>query len=532
MHITRTVLMLISALAITGCKKSTPGTSNPVCGPDKYLCKKTATCQAIEKTCKDPQPTCPRGQVIDYGNNPQFMDEQNCVAIAQNCSCTVPPPLEHGVLGRHAALVAVGDALYASAYESRFGDLVVVSAKLNDLTTVSKTIVDGKPSTGEVTGDPRGYRDGISSPGDDVGRYTDIGASTSLIGVAYHDGTNRALKWASRPLGQDSWTHHAVALPAGDREIVGRYSSLLFEDGKPRIAFTVLGVAGTSGNVRSELRWAAAKVAAPAAASDWEISTIVGSNMSCHGLCPSGEACFTQIDALGRCEPTSGQCSGCAANQACKGGVCRSIATAKQGSIPQAAGLWPTAVVGSTGPVVIYHDAARGLLHAAQLNNGSWSIVTITGTSSDRAGRFASAIASPSGEIHVVHQRGDALHYLRLDSSTLKPAISEVVDDGTRKGAIHVVGADGAIALDANGFPHLIYQDQQTADLLYASRASGSWQPSQTTDANLGRLIKGGNLGFGFFSDLVSHGGAIYGVTLAFAPGQTPAGNLAFFKLP
>ena len=437
-----------------------------------------------------------------------------------------------GIIGRHSALAASGGTLYASAYENTYGDLVLLSAKVSDLTTIAAEVVDGVPNVTAPA--PGTYRGGITSEGDNVGHQTDIVASpTGELLISYHDVTNRSLKVATRAGGK--WATHTVAEPADDKEIVGRYTALAIVDNKPVIAYLVLNITGKDGAFTSEVRAASAAKILPAAAADWTITLVDSQAMSCQNLCASGEACVVKTDGSSACEKTGTGCDPqCASGEACVAGTCKTaLADAQHTDLPTAVGLWPCIVDAGGKPVVLYYDRVHGNLKGAIQDGTGWKLAVVKGNDSDDVGAFCSATVSQAG-IHVAYQDVGklALNYVELAPATLKPALTEVIDDGIRADGPHPVGADSAIAVDPSGKVHVIYQDAQNADLLAAVRAgANSWTPMDAQDKDLGRLLKGGARGYGFYSDLVQEGSKLYGSTFFFDQSATPKGGLELFGL-
>jgi hypothetical protein len=438
-----------------------------------------------------------------------------------------------GITGRHSALAASGGTLYASAYENTYGDLVLLSAKVTDLKTITYEVVDGVPSV--TPPEPGTYRGGITTAGDDVGYHTDIFASpTGELLISYHDRGNRSLKVATRAGGK--WATHTVAEPADDKQVVGRYTALAIVDNKPVIAFLVINIAGQGGTFTSEVRAASAEKTLPAAADDWTITTVDSQAMPCQNLCASDEACIVKTNGSSACEKTDTGCDPkCASGEACVGGACKTaLADLQHTDLPTAAGLWPCIVDAGGKPVVLYYDRVNGNLKGAIQSGASWTLAVVKGNDSDDVGAFCSATVTQGG-IHAAYQDVGklALNYVELDPATLKPKLTEVIDDGLRADGPHPVGADSAIVVDASGKVRVIYQDAQSADLLAVVRSgANSWTPLDKQDKDLGRLLKGGPRGYGFYSDLVSEGGKLYGSTFYFDQATTPKGGLEFFTVP
>lgn len=542
-HASMLGLGLLLALMV-GCSDSPPaagdaGGEGGLCGQcqsGSYCCQKTGQCETVQYNCTNIT-SCPSGEMLEYGAGP-FMDVQTCEPLPlADCSCKPGDALKPGIAGRHAALAASGTMLLASAYEQTFGDLILVSAKISDPSQITVEAIDGVPAS-TPTHDPTGYRKGISDKGDDVGQGTDIAvdeAGNPLI--SFHDVTNKALRFTQRASEALGWTAHAVATPTGTAEIVGRYTAITRVGGNPAIAFSVQNIAQTGGTFTSELRFALASSPTPKAASDWTISTIASSPSPCRNLCGTDESCFVTTTGS-QCKKKGTGCATCATGTACLSGTCQPVlADSKLEDVPEAL-IWPEARVTTAGGVlVVYHDVTAGTLEGALLASPTattWTKKTLRATAGESVGAFPSAVVD-AGDVHIAYQnwtRG-TLHYVRIDGASLAVKGTSVIDDGLRPDGRHPVGADASLALDASNQVRVIYQDQQTADVLAATRAaSGGWTPNTATDANLGRLLKGGDEGFGFYLDLVSAGGSLYGCSFVYTAGGKPPGALAFFAVP
>ena len=450
---------------------------------------------------------------------------------------TVPATLTPGVIGQYSAVAAKGGQVIASAYERSFGDLVLVSAKATALDKLNLEIVDGVPNN-PPSKDPKGYRGGVEEKGDDVGTHTDILiTATGSAMVVYKDETNNAIKFAVKSA--DKWAKHRVLKAEGAKETIGLYSDLTLVGGKPAVAFLTLGVKGTGGAFKSELRWAEAKVFVPKATADWFVTTIESSAMPCRNLCDkkAGEVCAVNTDGTSACKMT-GTCSPkCSVTGTdCVGGKCVAIlADSTVNYVPQAVGLWPEVVETSVGPAVFYYDKVAGNLKVATRNGGKWQGKVLKGSKSDDVGAFPSAAVDKAGTVHVTYQDmlKSSLQYIQVSPSTLVANVTELIDDGKRSNGIHLVGADNVVSVDPAGTIRVVYQDQHTSDLLFAKRTGpGNWTPKNTGDKDLGRLLKGGAKGYGFFSDLAVDGGKVYGSTFYYYTKTGPGGGLEFFSVP
>ncbi|MCA9672653.1 MAG: hypothetical protein KC503_43965 [Myxococcales bacterium] len=526
-------------LLIGACSGSTPagdggGDGNGGCPAGQYRCKTSDTCEPEQRVCKV-EPQCQPDESIDYGGG-AFMNADTCQPIPKDCTCTGGSgALAHGILGRYSALAASGGTLFASGYEQNFGDLVLVTAATSAPDSTSIEIVDGVPANAQPTHETTGYRGGVSAKGEDVGTWTDVTVDANdKVLISYHDVTNRALKMARRDA-QGSYAVHTVVAPTGAKEIVGRGTSIAIIGGVPAIAFTVLGVPGQNGAFQSELRVAVANSATPAADTDWTITVADSAPMSCAGLCASNEACFLNSNGSSACQVKDSGCASCASDEACLAGNCAKIATEGLDDVPQALGLWPRLVDAAGAPLVVYYDGVAGKLRAARQDTGAWTTKVIAQSASDNLGTFPAAAVDSAGLVHVTYQNRtqQTLAYLQLDATTLAASANATVDDGARSDGTHPVGADSALAFDGTGALHIVYQDQLNSDLLRASRnAQGTWEPVTAGDANIGRLLKGGDKGYGFFSDLATDGGAVFGSSFFFDAKGKPRGNLELFTVP
>lgn len=441
----------------------------------------------------------------------------------------------HGILGRHSAMAASADKLLISAYEAKYGDLVLVSATTGDLTTLTKLVVDGVPTTASPPS-PGAYRDGITDAGDDVGQDTDIvvGSDGEPM-ISYRDLTNRSVKFAIRS--NATWTKYAVQQPADAEQVLGRYTALALVDGKPAMAYLALNIDAGDGTFKSELRWAAANKAAPMAAGDWTISTISSATMSCQNLCASDEACVPQTDGTSSCQKTSTDCDPkCVTGEACISGTCTAaLEDAQYIDIPTASGLWPTVVTANGAPLVLYYDRVKGNLMGATLSGGTWTTKVVKGDATDNVGAFCTAVVDGANTVHVAYQDATnmTLHYAQVDPATLAAKLTETIDDGVRTAGQHQVGADVALIMDPSGKARVVYQDATETDLLTAVRdGADNWTPKTTTDPFLGRLLKGGAKGYGFYSDLALSGGKVYGSTFFYDQSAKPKGGLELFTVP
>jgi hypothetical protein len=526
------LLLLLLIPGCDGCSSNVISSCSQTCATDTYCCSKTRQCEPVKHNCTNTQ-SCQPGFELNFGPGP-FMNESTCEALPLECTCVESASFQPGIVGRFSALTVSNGVLLASAFESTFGDLVLVSAKVTALDKLSLEIVDGVPAVPPVK-DPKSWRGGVEDAGDEVGQDTDIVVSAAGDPmISYLDKTNRSLKFALKT--SDSWTSYTLDTAIGEEEIVGRYSAMVMIDGKPNITYLAINIpsAELPGAFHADLRWASATSSTPKTKTDWAISTIESSTMPCRNLCSSSQACIANGDDSSSCKDKDTSCASCSNTEVCIAGACVTpIANVGFEDLPLAIGLWPCPVATAGGPAVFYYDNLQGVLRGATQSQGQWKPGVVQEVAGQKVGAFCSAV--PEGaKVHLVYQNLSrlSLHYTQVDPSTLAASPTEVVDDGLRPDGPHPVGADSALVIDGNGALSVIYQDAQTADLLAAKRTGAdTWTPSDTVDANRGRLPKGGPRGYGFYSDLAQEGSVVYGSTFFYDPNNSPKVGLEFFTV-
>ncbi|MBW2733216.1 MAG: hypothetical protein JRH20_12555 [Deltaproteobacteria bacterium] len=473
------------------------------------------------------------GLIAACSSTPHVAVDAGDVSDASDGLCTnCPAGLTPGVVGRFSSLAALGSSVVVAAYEERFGDLVLVSAQ-GELGSESKyEIIDGVPMGDAPTHALDGYRGGISSPGDDVGHGTSLATTDDgAPWASYHDSTHAALKYAHRDA--QGWAAHTVAQPTtNSQERVGLQTAATYLEGKPIIAYLVTGIELDNGRFVSELRLARAKSAAPTSSDDWQHEMIAQGHMPCDELCAEGKHCFILEDGTA-CQEATTDCDACADDTACLDGQCLEIleSIGAEGSVI-AFGTYPRIMVDGASTLVAFHDAVEGGVGLAHATDGQWQWSKLPLTP-PYPGAFLSALLDTEG-VHLAYQDGqsETLHYALIDKTTLAVINEELVDDGRRVEGKHILGADSALTVDAQGKIHIVYQDQTSAELLYVSRGTEGWEPSVAAEDGAGRVLLGGPRGYGFYNGLATIDGQIHGSTFwVDAAGETP-GGLEFFTLP
>lgn len=374
---------------------------------------------------------------------------------------------------------------------SLFGDLVVGKwdgTKVDWVTVDGLPPVDPEAEPGSSGGppdpnfyDPKGFRQGLTEPGDDVGLWTSLqldAAGNPM--VAYYDATNRALKFASYD--GSAWAVHTVQKQA--HADLGRYAKLIVSEGKPLIAYLAITQDG-QGGAQSGVRIATASSAAPAAESDWSFEdATVAPNTPCRDyLCNSGESC--RADTQKCAAPISGCDPSCASGTKCMDDGAGTpkcvdvIGSTNLEDYPEASGLYLSIARGASGLALVFYDRIHGNLMSAQQVGGAWqppAILDGQGTDSEGKpidtgdkGIGASLFIDAGGDWHITYADGftEALLYMKVTGGTA-PAAPEVVDSGETPDGQSVVGDDSSLFVTSGGEVHVAYQDATNGLLRYA----------------------------------------------------------------
>ncbi|AKF05600.1 hypothetical protein [Sandaracinus amylolyticus] len=495
------MLMLPLVLGAQGCECGDGGGGAP-CGDmciaaappgltaGQICCEETNMCASydVDALC-DPGFTCPIANLV-VGTGCEV-----------TCSeCMRKPPLQQGMIGTDLDLVvSESGEQYVSAYSAgvptnqRYGDLVLGTISTSG--DVEWEIVDGAPDR-PVTNDPDAWREGVSAPGDDVGRWTSIADSGSSLYIAYYDATNGALKLAIGSPG--AWETHTV----DDTGDAGRYASLvLLEGGAPAVAYLrVEENAAGSGQPRSTVRVAVASDANPTSETSWTITEVAGADVFCRpDFCGTGQVCLEN----GSCVvPTSDCAEDCGDNQ-CFMGTCQAALPANYvEDLPPAYGLYTAlARTPSGGLVVAWYDRGQGNLYASELASvgGTWGApILVDGyargddSSSGDSGIGTSIFVDAAGTVHVAYVDGaeEALRYVSIAGGV--PSVPQTIDTGTSDGTTphtdgrHIVGDDSSIVVTDGGEIRVTYQDATVQHLMLARRAAGGgeWTISVLDDEN------------------------------------------------
>ncbi len=452
-----------------------PATSGSICCPMTNMCM----AYSLDDAC-DPGFTCASADDVTI--------DGSCTLSCS--SCMPKAPLHPGLLATHLDMATESDGtVLLSGYSPgmppslRWGDLVVGTW---DPTTMAASwdIIDGVPSD-PPTADPSGWRGGVSTPGDDVGRWTSMVTSGSEVYVSYYDKTHGALKLATKS--GDSWSVQTV----DDDGDAGRYSSIALDaSGNPVIAYLHIAAPDAGGVVKSSARVATASSPSPSGSADWTTTDVFTATIPCRpGMCNDGQTC---VDS-GLCvTPTSDCASACASGSVCTMGTCATaLADAYVEDMPVAAGLYDQLAATPSGLALVFYDRTEGNLMGASDDGGSWGdafLIDGYGVGDPAVGDSgigASLFVDGDGVWHVSYVDGseETLRYATVDAGT---ATTEVVDDGATDGAMpnpdgrHIVGDDSSIVVTPDGEVRIVYQDATSAHAMMARRARGATDWSVT----------------------------------------------------
>ncbi len=450
-------------------------------------------------------------------------------ASAQGCSCDGDPDTPAktgcgddcnaecgaanttGIIGAYLSLAQASDgSLWFAGYNdidrsgsNLWGDLVVGKYDASKNAILWQTI-DGIPSRTDGTcppNDPRGWRNGETNAGPNVGLWTSlqIGNNGSPM-VAYHDATDRALKFAWF----DGAAFHPYFVSQATGSDIGRYAKLVVTNGKPTIAHLVIEP-GKNGYARSRIVLAKASLEVPKAKEDWSFEDVATDDATpCRPSDCIGDQVCTKTAAKCQkavtCDPACKPGGGFAASQACvliaDKATCDVVIDSNSiESYPNAYGLYLSAVATGSTIALVGYDRLHGNLVAFQQTGSqstSWSAKILDGETGSRkdntavdtgdAGIGATLAIDDKGIWHVAYVNGmsEALQYVRYDAKKNTVSTPEIVDNGeVLSGKAfgdgkHIVGDDASISVDSSGTVTIVYQDATAGTLRLATGVSKS----------------------------------------------------------
>ena len=481
------------------------------CTAGQVCVTKTNTCFAADPSTTPKvgcNQTCAAGFILVLTEPDNIFNRCRLKDVA--CECKALPDLQSNDVARYSDSVVTHDNVLVSAYDTQYGDLVLHTFSRTDgEKPLHSEWIDGVPVAGAVVANPAGPRGGRSAIGQDVGRYTSIayepGSGTTHIAyyaVANGDGTPIGdLRYASR-VGTGPWSIVTVdgsdssGTNTGD---VGMYTSItLSPEGYPVIAYFQKGGVGAEAQV-SAVKIARGKVAVPASASDFVITTIESGATPpppCNGTCASGEVCI-KGGANGACQKKSTGCSpACSAPKACAIGAdtnpacADTLVAASVALLPPGTGLFTGVAYIDGLPVVVWYNHTNGHLKGS-IADADWS------ASSPTALKFSNIQildegADPNGKAHDVGQFASiavapsdassriAVAYFDTTTRQLKLVTAgaawanktvTVVDNGKgdpESDPLLFVGADTSVKYDQNKLIEIAYQDSTKVNLRLA----------------------------------------------------------------
>lgn len=437
--------------------------------PDGAICDiNTNACQdlptvegAADASCDKP---CVDG--VRILTDEATMTGATCCPLS--CECKPLPPVVPTRIGRYSRIVVTGNSVLVSAYDSEFGDLVVVRHN-SDGTQSGIDYVDGVPAE-PPTGDPAGARGGVRTPGENVGTHTSIAADASgFARVAYHDVDNNALKVAIEgPVGV--WRSHVVdgAASATTGQVGTFTDTKVLANGTILVSYLahdtlINGVDGPATGVKL----ARSRTPSPQSAADWELFVV--------------DARPFTVDPAARPESRE---------------------------MPRGRGLHTNLLLDDADALIAYYDGLDGDVRVARFSGSSATVSVIDGDGASGrltgdVGRFP-ALGIVGDDLYIAYEDASR-HTLRLwRGPRANPgiggtyAVADQLRDPARSGS-SFVGAGARMA--ANGArPVLVYQDASNLDLRFATLEGSTFSPTTA-------LSEGAN---GFYADVAVSGGRAF----------------------
>lgn len=498
------------------------------CPPGKGCVATIDRCQDYSTPTDRPAAACP--MTCAPGFIATFEDPRNiwdsCVLPDVACVCAELPGLRSNDLGRFSALAAdPGSALFVSAYDGQYGDLVVVKYDLTGKKLATE-YVDGVPAAAVKYG-PSGARGGVVEPGPDVGRYTDVAVSQGRVYVSYYDATGGNLKVATRAA-SGTWTNHQVD---GAQADLGLYSSIAIgADGNPGVSYFQRGGDATfnvmdcptprpTGAVKyvTALKFARATSATPSSAADWSLKTIACASRppplcdACNGICAdpgTGPACLTAASGCTACDASTESCVSVNGTPACA----KNFTPPDLQQVVPGVGLFTSLAFKDNDAIIAYMKRTvptmgpvDGDLFAVTVNPAGTVGAPVLIDASGDTGFFPDVkVEAQTRSVGIGYHDFSSKAFKFYFAPQLQAGITaEVIDKGTdpaAPGNQSWVGTDSAIVFGPAGVVWALYQDATKGDLKLSKRtASWAVQPSPRTEGAVG-----------FFADALFTDGKLY----------------------
>ncbi|MGA9523784.1 MAG: hypothetical protein WBV82_20145 [Myxococcaceae bacterium] len=486
-------------------------------------CEAGKACVPTIDRCQDYAcPTsCAPGFIATFSDSRNIWDSCNLPTVA--CECAELPPLRSEDVGRFSAIATTSapqKAVYVSLYDGQYGDLVVNRYE-TDGRLARQDYVDGVPANAAAKYGPSGARGGVTDPGPDVGRYTDVATHGDQVYVSYFDATNGDLKLAIRQ-GDGSWS--TVRVDGADADL-GLYTSLAVDaDGFPVIsyfqrggdaAFNPAACPGTppTGDRRfiSALKLARATSANPGP-NDFTTTFVACQSrpppacFGCSDTCAdpgTGPACFTAATTCTGCDANTETCVLVNGTATCA----KKYNPSELNAIPDGVGLFSSVVTDGKDAVIAYmrRTDGKGALETVRVSgSGAVSGRVVLDAAGD-TGYFPALARDPSTRNYAVAWHDFSSRKLKfLFAPNLTAGLSpEIIDHGAGapgSGDASWVGTDVALTFAPNGTVFAAYQDATRGDLKVAARKAG-WEP--LTPARTEGAV-------GFFADAAFLGQTLY----------------------
>jgi MYXO-CTERM domain-containing protein len=456
--------------------------------------------------------------------------------------------LNPGLVGSYSSVATAPDgSVWVAGYMEadwsdgntyQWGDLVVGKYANGKVEWVP---VDGVPNDDVDTSqyDPKGFRGGQTSPGDDVGLWTSIaiGSGGNPL-VAYYDRTNKQLKLAV--FDGAKWSVQKVEGQQGSD--IGRYAKLVIAGGTPTIAYLVMEP-GEKGAVTTKVRVATAGAAVPTEGG-WSFEDAVVDKASpCRAqFCSSGTACVVDTRVCTKQLDDKACGAACGTGEACvdqgggKGACSKVYDKSRIDSYPDAVGDYIAAAAMPSGGIgIAYYDRVHGNLGIARKASGKWTSIIVDGQKADGTdtgdvGVGASLFIDDKGDWHLSYVDGysEALKYLKVKQGT-QVGTPEVADDGLNLGGQkfpdgqHLVGDDSHVFVTPSGEVHISYQDATAGTLHHAVGSAAGDKHNWTVKA----VAQEGKFA-GAFSSVVQVNGQLQLMNWWRTGGSSVKGDVAF----
>lgn len=477
------------------------------CGEGQGCCWADDTCVDIVAVC--PPEDCEVGFGPAPDGDPVF-DNETCETTTP-CSCQELPPLDPGSIGRHLDIGVSpdGSTTLVAAYNATYGDLMI--GEIAGDGSIEWAWVDGAPSEGAVTGSLNGPRGGISTAGDDVGRYPSIELTDDgTAWVAYRSDARdeEGLRFAVGSRDGDGWTWSIIPVVDGAAE-AGLYNDMFIgADGLPGVVYMVPAVANEDATLSSQLRVVFATSATPGSAEDFSAPVVLDDAINptpCAGACVGRQQCRADTNTCviperaSRCDPECADGEACFENEDASLVCASAVESSDLDDLVNGIGLFADAEVFDDGRIAVaYYDRIYGnlrYLEAAADGSGA-AVVIVDGemmgeegvVDTGDVGWFPDVLITGGNVwISYVNASTGELYAFNRDADTI-----EVVDDGFRcfefvdgecvSMVISRVGDDSSLIETGDGVV-LQYQDATQHDLLEVGRNAVGWDFPPSTVA-------------------------------------------------